>query len=311
MRSLLLPALLALCANGHASAQEPAAAAPAALPEADLLQLAQERNERLTVPVMIGDAGPFRFLIDTGAQATVLSRELANRLGPFERSPATLVGIASRVPIETVAIDGLGLGPRRINVARVALVEGRHIGGAEGVLGIDALQGRRVLIDFVERQMTIATPQEAQERSGYEIVVKAKPRHGQLIITDARIDGVRITVVIDTGAQISVGNETLARRLKVRAVDIAEIHDINGVSARGPLHVARSAKIGKMELLGFPIMITSSPVFRALELEDRPTLIIGMRELRLFRRIAIDFSTRRVLFDLPASNRDIGNDWAW
>ena len=28
-------------------------------------------------------------------------------------------------------------------------------------------------------------------------------------------------------------------------------------------------------------------------------LILGMRELRLFRRVAIDFATRRVMFDLP------------
>jgi hypothetical protein len=28
--------------------------------------------------------------------------------------------------------------------------------------------------------------------------------------------------------------------------------------------------------------------------------MLGMRELRLFRRVAIDFSTRKVMFDLPS-----------
>jgi predicted aspartyl protease len=188
-------------------------------------------------------------------------------------------------------------------------VEGRHIGGADGVLGIDALQGQRVLLDFAARRMTIATPQEAKDRAGYEIVVRARARHGQLIITDARIDGVRTIVVIDTGAQMSFGNEALARRLRARRVDPAELYDINGAVAQGHLHVAGKAKIGQMDLRNLPIMFTPSPAFHALDLENRPAMILGMRELRLFRRIAIDFQTRRILFDMPSSSREFAEGW--
>ena len=38
----------------------------------------------------------------------------------------------------------------------------------------------------------------------------------------------------------------------------------------------------------------------ALELGKKPALLLGMRELRSFDRVAIDFANRRVMFDVPA-----------
>ena len=41
----------------------------------------RDRYERLTVPVMIDGQGPYRFLIDTGAQATVVTHRIVDDLG--------------------------------------------------------------------------------------------------------------------------------------------------------------------------------------------------------------------------------------
>ena len=53
-------------------------------------------------------------------------------------------------------------------------------------------------------------------------------------------------------------------------------------------------------------MFANSPTFHALDLSDEPALILGMSELKLFRRVAIDFKTRRVLFDLPPQRASPG-----
>ena len=34
-------------------------------------------------------------------------------------------------------------------------------------------------------------------------------------------------------------------------------------------------------------------------LTRRPALLLGMRELKLFKRVAIDFAANRIYFDLP------------
>jgi hypothetical protein len=54
-----------------------------------------------------------------------------------------------------------------------------------------------------------------------------------------------------------------------------------------------------MQLNNVPVLFADAPPFHVLGLADKPALILGMEELRLFRRVAIDFKSREVLFDLP------------
>jgi hypothetical protein len=56
-----------------------------------------------------------------------------------------------------------------------------------------------------------------------------------------------------------------------------------------------------MELNQVAVSFADAPAFAALGLADKPALILGMQDLSVFRRVAIDFKTRRVLFDLPSS----------
>lgn len=298
MRFLGLIAALLVGFGSHSRAQDAPPPAPDPAPISPQLGLANEPDGRLTVT--IGDAGPYQFIVDTGAQATVLSRELAGSLGLFDRQPVTLIGVASRVETETVAIESLSIGQLQAKLERAPLVDSQHLAGADGILGIDALQGQRILLDFVRQEMSIANSQESRPAAGYEIVVRARPHLGQLIVTDARIQGIRTTVVIDTGAEASVGNAALARRLRNQSREMAHLYDVNGAVAQGSFHIAEIARIGPMNLLKLPILFAPSPAFEALGLEDRPTLILGMRELRVFQRIVIDFPSRRILFDLPA-----------
>lgn len=261
-----------------------------------------EPFRRMTVPVSIRGTGPYRFLIDTGAQATVLSRDLADRLELVERQPAVLVGAASRRPVETTPVDGIGIGSRSINVAMAPLVDGANIGGADGILGLDSLQGQRLLIDFKEKALHVADARELGGNRGYEIVVRAHRRLGQLIITQARLDGVKTAVIIDTGAQGSTGNPALLERLR-RMPQLADgtMTDVNGVSLSGAVRVARKLTLDRAQLQNLPILFANSPTFHALGLDGEPALILGMEQLRLFDRVAIDFETQRVLFDLPSA----------
>ncbi len=78
--------------------------------------------------------------------------------------------------------------------------------GADGILGLDSLQDLRVIIDFRDNRLSVVEPARRSDSSEFEIVVRARRRLGQMIITDAVIDRVRIAIVIDTGAQVSMGN---------------------------------------------------------------------------------------------------------
>src|SRR5689334_17091186 len=56
--------------------------APAQLDQqqAETLGTGRDLNERMTIGVSIGGRGPFQFIVDTGAERTVISSELARSL---------------------------------------------------------------------------------------------------------------------------------------------------------------------------------------------------------------------------------------
>ncbi len=271
------------------------------LTETEIFNLESERFRRMTVPVSIGEEGPFNFMIDTGAQATVLSRQLADELMLLDRDSAVLIGMASRRNVETISIPDVRLGNRSFFIQTAPLVEGAHIGDADGILGLDSLQNQRVVIDFDKKLIAVADAEDLGGNRGYEIIVTARRRLGQLIITEARLDGIKVAVIVDTGAQGSIGNPALLERLRrARGIGELELTDINGENLTGPVKLARELTLGRASLNNFPILFADSPPFHGLGLADEPALILGMSELKLFRRVAIDFKTRKVLFDLPA-----------
>lgn len=273
---------------------------------ADQLQLEADRYERLTVPVTIGGQGPYRFFIDTGAQATVVTERIVSELKLLPSGRATLVAMGSSQTVDTIEIDDLEFADRTFSGLVSPLLKRQHI-GADGILGLDSLQDLRVLIDFGEDSMTVADADDLGGNAGYEIVVRARSKLGQMIITDARINEVKTAVIIDTGAQNSMGNLELMRRLRARERETLTTTDVHGAQVSSQLAIARSVVIGDMELSSVPIGFADSPAMIALGYTDRPALILGMGNLRLFERVAIDFSSRRVLFDLPGttSSRDL------
>ena len=300
---LILAVPLALSSTtGQTQAETPPPPAAVPLTLTEVIALETERYRRLTVPVTIMGQGPYRFMIDTGAQATVLSRDLADRLELFDRSPATLVAMASTREVETTMVEQVALGSRVFTIQTAPLLEAVNIGGADGILGLDSLQEQRVLFDFENNLLSVADAASLGGNRGFDIVVRARRQLGQLIIHRARIDGVNVAVIIDTGAQGSVGNPVLAQRLR-RARQQADttMTDVHGVEITGQTRIAQRLELGRAEIGNFPIVFADSPTFTILGLGNEPAMVLGMAELRLFRRVAIDFASQQVLFDMPST----------
>lgn len=305
MNWLQIAAAAVAAVTTHSAGQDGAAGVATAPPQIDVIKVREESYDRLTVPVTVEGKGPFRFMIDTGAQATVLSRDLADRLGVADRKPATLIGISSTAPIEVATVMSLELGTRRYMIETVPLVEKANIGDADGILGLDSLQDQRVLLDFRNRTFSVADADSLGGNRGYDIVVRARSVLGQLVITSAELDGIKVAVIVGSGAQGSVGNIPLQQRLRGRSLGDAVMTDINGVTNQSETKLTREVRIGKARITNVPLTFVDSPSFKALGLDNKPAMVLGMNELRLFKRVAIDFKERKVLFDLPPNS-----DWA-
>lgn len=257
-----------------------------------------DRYDRMTVPVTIAGQGPFRFMIDTGSQATAVTPRLRDQLQMRTLGTATVIGMAARKDVELVQLDGLEFAARVFDALQAPLLEAHHI-GADGILGLDSLQDLRVMVDFREGTIAVNDAKALGGNRGYEIVVRARNKLGRLIITNATLDGVRTAVIIDTGAQGSMGNIALQKRLGARHAHEVTTTDVTGSVVRSPLGYARLVEIDRMQISSVPIAFADAPAFAALGLAGKPAMVLGIGDLRHFDRIAIDFAQRTILFDLP------------
>jgi len=266
----------------------------------DVVAIRKDQWSRMTVPVKVVEQGPFRFLIDTGSQNTALSTDLAARLSLVPNRKARLISVAGIQMVDMVEIDQIELGRRSYYGLTAPLLQSEHM-GADGILGLDSLQDQRVLVDFRKNLMAIDDAKNLGGNRGFEIVVEARRRSGQLIMADARLEGIKVQVVIDTGAETSIGNIALQKALsRKRKSEKIELLSVTGHSVSADLSYARWLEISEVRFNNVAIAYTDAPAFKALNLDSRPSLLLGMRDLRSLDRLAIDFSTRRILFDIPS-----------
>ena len=85
--------------------------------------------------------------------------------------------------------------------------------GGEGMIGIDALVEQRLMMDFEKRVIKAEDARQPAKLLDGEIVVTARRRRGQLILTQVKAAGLPIEAVIDTGSEISIGNLALRDKL--------------------------------------------------------------------------------------------------
>lgn len=267
--------------------------------EIGLILPAQQEGYRMTMSVDIDDKGPFEFLIDTGAEATVVSDLLAGHLGLDDHGSVLVhsVGGASQKPV--VWIEQMVLGPLTIDRRRAVVMAEAAIGAA-GIIGIDSLKDQRVVLDFEEGTVSVSPSRSLLDKDGHDVLIDAKEKDRRLVIHNARIDGIPVDVVIDTGLNITVGNAALRRKLdpKEQVVLTTTITDANGNLVPSQIKILRNLRIDSLHLPSPMIAFADTRVFEQLGLTDRPAILLGMNHLRMFRSVAVDFRRKQIAFDL-------------
>jgi predicted aspartyl protease len=308
MRALVLP-ILSVLALGAAPPSEQPAPAPAAAGEAPAadpgyaVDFGEDRHERMTVPVSIGTSGPYAFVVDTGAERTVIARELAATLRLSSAGNTRVHSMTEVSDIPTVAIPTLGVGGKEVRGIRAPALERRNL-GAEGMLGVDSLQSQRVSFDFKRQLMTIVPSRRHEERwTDDAIVVTARNRFGHLVLVDASVEGQKVWVIVDTGAQATVGNLTLLRKLqkrgRLRPIAPVEMVSVTGGRLTAEQSLVKHVRLGGMDIYDLPVAFNDVHPFKQLGLMDRPAILLGMDALRLFERVSVDFANRKVKLLAP------------
>jgi predicted aspartyl protease len=299
-------------ASGTALSAQPATTrldAVSGVPEIDKTSQAEdvrfknERDDRLTVPVRLSGAGPYQFLVDTGADRTAVSRELVSRLKLESAGGAELHSVTGVSSVRTARVHDLVLTRAPERSIDAAVLDSANM-GADGIVGVDLLRYQRVQFDFEKQTMTIVPSKAPDFRSEPgTIVVEARRKNGRLIVTDAQANDRPVTVVLDTGSQISIANSALRRRLLgpslVNARQTVELQSVTGETITGDYMFVRELDIGGIGLKDLAVVFTDAHTFKQLGLDKRPALLLGMNALRAFKKVSIDFANRKLRVMLP------------
>lgn len=261
---------------------------------------ARKVETRLSVDVSINGRGPYRFIVDSGADTSAVGLAIARQLGLPLGTPVILNGMTARNMVDRVKVDALTLGPTTVrNLELPALREVDM--GADGLIGIDALVQQRLMMDFDKHLIKVEDARTRVQTYPGEIVIIGRRKHGQLILAQVRASEQRLDAIIDTGSEVTVGNFALRDKLlrKNRAtIRMLEMIGVTGEKIKVQLAVIDQLQLGPILLRDVPIAFADLPPFRLFGLANQPALLLGTDILEKFRRVSLDFRSRKVRFQL-------------
>jgi len=265
------------------------AASPALAPDAVHFKL--HGDYLVVLPVMVNGAGPYSFLLDTGAAATVIDPDLQRQLDAPPAGKSTVAWLSGVQHDQCVRLNKVQLGPAAVAGLEV-LVDTmgdvkKLLPGIRGVLGEDFLKYFDVLIDYQKRslyfgEMTPDGPQYSFEKAG---AYHGIPTHNRLLLKVGFPDAGKEDVVLqlDTAAWVTElfpasdivlpsASESSSTRANAMAVQTAN---------EAAFYRQATLRIGPTELRGLSV---------AESRENVMSDAVGLLPTAIFRRVYISHS---------------------
>lgn len=247
-----------------------------------------DRVGRILVPVTINGQGPFRMMVDTGANRSTITREVAQRLGLELEGAATVVlnGVTGSSKVPMVHVQQIRAGDLVLEDQEVPVVETNLAHGTDGILGIAGLREHRLLVDF-KRDLVTITRSGFTRPEGY--LIRANRVAGGLLGAKVRIGRVRAFAVLDTGGERTLGNRALQEALRADIRDQAEVLGMTDATALGDVASAPDIRMDGTVFRRVAVTFGDFHIFDVWDITDEPALIIGMDVLGAMDQISIDF----------------------
>jgi len=250
--------------------------------------------------IKINGQGPFRFIIDTGANRSVLSEALAARLGLRPSGESVVHSIDSSELASLVNLESISFGSLHLSQGDTPVLDSPMLDGEQGLLGVDGMSGRLLHIDFAKGCVAIYDSAAQMSMQGW-LSTPAEMRFGTMLLVEGEIVGVRVNVLIDTGSDISLANEKFRDSLRGVAARTIEYHGGRAFTFGRPMVLDQrvwtpTMRLGRTLVNGVNAYIGNFHIFDVWGLQDEPTVLIGMDVLARSREMAIDYEKGIVHF---------------
>jgi hypothetical protein len=263
----------------------------------------RDRIGRIWAPVMIDGKGPYRLVLDTGATRSAVTVRTAQSLGtiPTADGSTLVTGFTGSAIVPTIHVDHMEVGELYIGPSNLPVLQD-VFGGAQGVLGIEGMEDKRIYADFRGDKLVISRSHGERARRDFTVV----PLHliHNLLVADVHVGRVRAKAIVDTGAQGTVGNLALKRALMRNWPRNPAHEDIIGVTLDvqgGDNLPMPDIDFGNLQVKGVHVTFGDMYLFQHWHLTDEPTLTLGMDLLGSFDVLIIDYNRRELQIQLRNS----------
>jgi predicted aspartyl protease len=279
----------------------PSSSAPAAPPIAEVSITAPEpryvaptlrdRLGRIWAPVYLNGKGPFRLVLDTGASHSAIIAKVAADLELPPAGAMLLHGVTGSATVAYVTVNTFVVGDMETHDQELPIVPDA-LGGAEGVLGMEGLNDKRISIDFMHDKITIMHSHGQHAEDGYAIIPLTRTANG-LLMARAYVRGIRVKAIIDTGAQVTVANPALLAALRTK-LSYSDMKPSLITGATDDVQPGEDTAMPPVSL--GPVTINSSfitfsdlDIFERWHMTKEPAMMIGIDTLGLLDKMVIDY----------------------
>jgi hypothetical protein len=264
----------------------------------------RDRIGRIWAPVLINGRGPYRLVLDTGATHSAIISHVVTSLGiPLSTlSSVRVTGVTGSAIVPTVDVSKMQVGELWMDAATLPVVAD-VFGGAEGVLGTEGLADKRIVIDFGRDKVTIIRSKGDIGRAGFATLPLRQLRD-RLLALDVMVGGVRAKAIIDTGAQVSIGNNALRNALMRHYSKDSHKAEIEGVTLEvetGDMMRAPPIAVGPLTFNFVNITYGDMFIFDRWKLNGEPVLVLGMDVLGTVDTLVIDYKMKLLQMRLRRS----------
>ena len=241
-------------------------------------------------------------ILDTGAERTVLTPDVAQRIGAqrpsieFQRQVRGITGNlgSHEVELRSFAAGGVPLPWHRVLVAPVTTAK-IFPTGLDGFLGADVLSDFDIDVDLPGQQVGFYRKQTcltaAPDWPGRYSTIDTGTSRGERLFFPVQLDGRRLTAIIDTGSQTTVLATASAAALGVTQAVLARDR---AMTMQGVTGGAVDSRVHQFSRLEVGTMVVRNPRMGVMDLKlSEADLVLGI-DFMSSRRVWLSYGSRRI-----------------
>jgi predicted aspartyl protease len=263
-------------------------------------RLAGGAQPLILLPTRVNGAGPFEFILDTGAGTSLLSSQLAQQLKLDVLGTKEGQSAGGKISVSLAKVDSLALGEAKIEDVDVGIVDLGHISKTigtkiDGDVGYNFLKHFRITIDYRLSEIRFDDPKRTEsfgKSAKTEVPLRLASPAKPLVLVDVYANGRGpFQFAVDTGTSTTAIAPQVAQRLGIEGSPIGPL-----TTGGSPLNVTagnlKSFQVGGARIDDLVVVVADFFAVLSQAVGANLDGIVGYNFLRNFR-VVMDYPSEK------------------